>query len=129
VTGVLAKLSGLSAPAKVALAVTVAVVAGVVGYLVLGPTAGGLAGLGGLITTAGKLFRRQPRLSDSAGDLAREHTQRQKADAAAAREVAAAKSRDRAAARDASALDRARAAGADDGGDPRRVLDRQRGSR
>lgn len=123
---VLSKLGKLPLWGKITIAIVVAIALGCVGYLVLGPVAGGLAGIGGAFASIGSLFRSEPTASDTAKDLARRNREGAETKLREIHEAVAERARVRSEARKREADEMARRAGMHDDGDPRRVYDRIR---
>ena len=121
---VIAKLRNLPTAAKVALAVVFAAVSGLLGHLLLGDTVGGAFGIGAIFSAIGALFGKGP--NAGMASVLREKADRLDADADRERDEEEARARLSAEARADDAREAARLAGADDGGDPRRVLGRHR---
>ena len=122
-TRVIAKFRSLSVPAKIGLGLLAIVVSGLGAYALFGRAAAeGVAGIGGIIAS---LFAiKAGRLRDETDRLAHENTERVEQNAECARVEDERVARESAAESALHAEELARLAGADDAGDPNRVLDR-----
>ena len=123
---VTAKLRSLSTPAKVALAVVALVLAGgliATAWWIWGPGSAAGAGVSVLLAAFGLGASGRPN-AEVEGDLADSNLARTEQDAVDATATARAAASERTAESAAASESAARSAGADDDGDPRRVLDR-----